>query len=100
MPEVSQKKVKRSPFTCFPSPERKLRQRLLLSLRLTISFILKRDALWAKAGHEVAWEQFCIQEGALLSSKLENRGRLKVRADEEHLSESVGDGFSIRWEKK
>ena len=67
-------------------------------LRLTISFILKRDALWAKAGHEVAWEQFCIQEGALLSSKLENRGRLKVRADEEHLSISVS-GFSIQWEK-
>ena len=67
-------------------------------LRLTISFILKRDALWAKAGHEVAWEQFCIQEGALLSSKLENRGRLKVRADEEHLSIS-GSGFSIQWEK-
>ena len=68
------------------------------NLRLTISFILKRDALWAKAGHEVAWEQFCIQEGALLSSKLENRGRLKVRADEEHLSIS-GSGFSIQWEK-
>ena len=67
-------------------------------LRLTISFILKRDALWAKAGHEVAWEQFCIQEGALLSSKLENRGRLKVRADEEHLSIS-GSGFAIQWEK-
>ena len=67
-------------------------------LRLTISFILKRDALWAKAGHEVAWEQFCIQEGALLSSKLENRGRLRVRADEEHLSIS-GSGFSIQWEK-
>lgn len=67
-------------------------------LRLTISFILKRDALWAKAGHEVAWEQFCIQEGALLFSKLENRGRLKVRADEEHLSIS-GSGFSIQWEK-
>ena len=67
-------------------------------LRLTISFILKRDALWAKAGHEVAWEQFCIQEGALLSSKLENRGRLKVRADEEHLSIS-GSGFSIQWQK-
>lgn len=67
-------------------------------LRLTISFILKRDALWAKAGHEVAWEQFCIQEGALLSSELENRGRLKVRADEEHLSIS-GSGFSIQWEE-
>ena len=67
-------------------------------LHLTISFILKRDALWTKAGHEVAWEQFCIQEGALLSSKLENRGRLKVRADEEHLSIS-GSGFSIQWEK-
>ena len=67
-------------------------------LRLTISFILKRDALWAKAGHEVAWEQFCIQEGASFSSKRENRGRLKVRADEEHLSIS-GSGFSIQWEK-
>ena len=33
-----------------------------------------------------------------MSSKLENRGRLKVRADEEHLSIS-GSGFSIQWEK-
>ena len=67
-------------------------------LRLTISFILKRDALGAKAGHEVAWEQFCIQEGALLSSKREKRGSLKVRAAEELLSIS-GRGFSIQWEK-
>lgn len=67
-------------------------------LRLKISFILKSDALWAKAGHEVAWEQFCIQEGALLSSKLENRGKLKVGEDEDHLS-IRGSGFSIQWEK-
>lgn len=77
---------------------KKASAKAISDLRLTISFILKRDALWAKAGHEVAWEQFCIQEGALLSSELENRGRLKVRADEEHLSIS-GSGFSIQWEK-
>ena len=32
---------------------------------LKVSIVLKSDALWAKAGHEVTWEQFCLQQGEL-----------------------------------
>lgn len=32
-------------------------------IRLWIRIILKEDLPWAKAGHEVAAEQFCLQEG-------------------------------------
>lgn len=39
-----------------PSIDRKKDVRLLLSI------VLKADAPWAKAGHEVAWEQFVLHE--------------------------------------
>jgi len=32
------------------------------SLWMTVSFILANDTLWARAGHEVAWGQFCLYE--------------------------------------
>ena len=48
-------------------------------IRLWIRIILKEDLPWAKAGHEVAAEQFCLQEG-------EEKGE----------GEEMGDG---RWEK-
>lgn len=31
-------------------------------VRLNISMVLKTDAPWAKAGHEVAWEQFALND--------------------------------------
>lgn len=31
-------------------------------VRLNISMVLKADAPWAKAGHEVAWEQFALND--------------------------------------
>lgn len=66
--------------------------------RLTVSIILKADALWAKAGHEVVWEQFGLQEGDLLPVGVVNKGRMKVVENEKLLSVS-GSGFSIQWEK-
>ncbi len=78
--------------------------------RLKISIVLREDALWAKAGHEVAWEQFCLQEGALLSTgedkgvnkgkpvAVVNKVKLKVEEDEGQLS-VIGRGFSVRWQK-
>jgi len=58
----------------------------------------------------VAWEQFCLQEGALLftgEDKGVNKGKpvavvnkvkLKVEEDEGQLS-VIGRGFSVRWQK-
>ena len=66
--------------------------------RLKVSIVLKSDALWAKAGHEVAWEQFCLQEGDLISTDLVNKGRLKIKEDGRLFTVS-GRDFSVQWKK-
>lgn len=66
--------------------------------RLNVSVILKSDALWAKAGHEVTCEQFCLQQGELTSAGITNKGRLSVEEDENTFSVS-GRSFSIQWQK-
>lgn len=71
----------------------------LSDCQLKVSIVLKSDALWAKAGHEVTWEQFCLQKGDLLSADLINKGALQVKEDDKSLSVS-GRGFSVQWEKK
>lgn len=68
--------------------------------RLTISFKLKQDALWAKAGHEVAWEQFCLRHGRLEDAKLPIvKGTLAVNDKADNLS-IEGKHFSVVWNKK
>ena len=71
----------------------------LSDCQLKVSIVLKSDALWAKAGHEVTWEQFCLQQGELLSADLINKGALQVKEDDKSLSVS-GRDFSVQWEKK
>ena len=71
----------------------------LSDCQLKVSIVLKSDALWAKAGHEVTWEQFCLQKGDLLSADLINKGALQIKEDDKSLSVS-GRGFSVQWEKK
>lgn len=65
---------------------------------LKVSIVLKSDALWAKSGHEVAWEQFCLQKGDLLSAGLANKGQLQIKEDDKTLQVS-GRGFSVQWKK-
>ena len=36
---------------------------------LSVSFKLAKDASWATAGHEVAWEQFALAKGAIVAPK-------------------------------
>ena len=72
---------------------------MLSDCQLKVSIVLKSDALWAKAGHEVTWEQFCLQQGELLSADLINKGALQVKEDDKSLSVS-GRDFSVQWEKK
>ena len=71
----------------------------LSDCQLKVSIVLKSDALWAKAGHEVAWEQFCLQKGDLASADLINKGTLQVEEDDKSLLIS-GRSFSVQWEKK
>ena len=71
----------------------------LSDCQLKVSIVFKSDALWAKSGHEVTWEQFCLQQGELLSADLINKGALQVKEDDKSLSVS-GRGFSVQWEKK
>ena len=71
----------------------------LSDYQLKVSIVLKSDALWAKAGHEVAWEQFCLQKGDLASADLINKGALQVKEDDNSLLIS-GRSFSVQWEKK
>lgn len=66
--------------------------------QLKISLVLRADALWAKAGHEVAWEQFCLEEGVLPSSEVANKGRLEKKESESSF-EIKGTGFSVIWNK-
>lgn len=68
--------------------------------QLKFSIVLKADTPWAKAGHEVAWEQFCLQEGELISSdiEMENKGRLQIKDNKSSLTVS-GRNFSVAWDK-
>ncbi|WP_294476322.1 glycoside hydrolase family 2 TIM barrel-domain containing protein [uncultured Bacteroides sp.] len=68
--------------------------------QLKISIVLKSDASWAKAGHEVTWEQFCLKEGELISSdtETENKGRLQIQ-DERNFLTIKGRSFSAAWDK-
>lgn len=72
--------------------------KLAADCQLKVSIVLKSNALWAKAGHEVTWEQFCLRKGDLLSAGLANKGQLHIKEDDKTLQVS-GRGFSVQWEK-
>ncbi|MDR3119117.1 MAG: DUF4981 domain-containing protein [Mediterranea sp.] len=81
-------------------------------VRLRVSIVLRHDCLWAKRGHEVAGEQFCLQTGSLttqLSNSLtpalskgegegslriveEENGTLRIKETADSLSLSFGEG--------
>ncbi|MCI1681216.1 MAG: DUF4981 domain-containing protein [Bacteroides sp.] len=51
-------------------------------VRLLFRMVLRNDCAWAKAGYQIAWEQFCLQQGMLPQSDLKNKGKLKVEERE------------------
>lgn len=68
-------------------------------VQLTIRFLLKEKTAWADAGHEIAWEQFCLQNG--LKSRRKNiphsvRHNVNAVADGDVLTLS-GKDFTVRW---
>ncbi|MDD4992621.1 MAG: glycoside hydrolase family 2 TIM barrel-domain containing protein [Paludibacter sp.] len=75
------------------------KQKAGVDIRLNISIVLKNNTVWAKAGSEVAWEQFSIQEGNLLKKEIENKANLKITEINNTLNVS-GKGFSADWNTK
>ncbi|MDR3651809.1 MAG: glycoside hydrolase family 2 TIM barrel-domain containing protein [Paludibacter sp.] len=68
-------------------------------VQLKISFVLKNDCVWAKAGYEVAYEQFELQKGKLASREILNQERLKIQEENQILNAS-GKGFLASWNLK
>lgn len=68
-------------------------------IRLWISIVLREDGLWAEAGHEVAAEQFCLQEGTLSDGISNVKGKLRVDESKGMLS-IKGRGFTVEWRIK
>ncbi|MBV5282904.1 MAG: DUF4981 domain-containing protein [Paludibacter sp.] len=68
-------------------------------VQLKISFVLRETSFWAKAGYEVAYEQFELQKGKLASAEMINKGKLKVEELGENIKAS-GNGFSANWNMK
>ena len=94
----------------------KFSEKPAVDYQLKVSIVLKADTSWAKAGHEVAWEQFCLKERELASAAMINsatiinkeqsqdkgqsqsKSPLKVQ-DKEHSLTVNGQGFSVTWDK-
>ncbi|NDV64762.1 glycoside hydrolase family 2 TIM barrel-domain containing protein [Bacteroides sp. 224] len=67
-------------------------------VRLRVVLTLRNHQLWAKQGHEVAWEQFCLQEGKLS----EEYNAYKIRLDVEETASRLkvsNRTFDIAWDK-
>ena len=66
-------------------------------VRLLVRVVLRNDCTWAKAGHEVSWEQFCLQTGDTASAQLLNKGKLLVEEANDSLLTAKTKGFSVGW---
>ncbi len=64
--------------------------------RMKVTMVLKENTLWEKAGYEVGWEQFCLQEGPLAAAELANDGKLQLSETNQSLQVN-GKGFSAVW---
>ena len=67
-------------------------------LILTVSLHLKHSKRWAEEGHEIAFEQFMLQNPSRESNKIEAR-QLKHQDDVQEL-QVTGDNFSILFNKE
>jgi beta-galactosidase len=65
-------------------------------VRLRVSVTLRDDCLWAKRGHEVAWEQFCLQDSLTPSINNQRSTPVKGEGEGKILSFSrEGNSFSL-----
>lgn len=68
-------------------------------VRLKIAFLLRNNCTWEKAGYEVAFEQFALQEGTFPSTDISNKGTLSIIEINNELK-VTGKGFSAGWNIK
>ncbi len=67
---------------------------------LTVSFSLKNDAPWAKAGHEVACDQFALSGLPVFSKRPSGGGNKTTIQREGDWFKVLGTGFSLAFDKK
>ena len=67
------------------------------TVELKVSMVLKENTPWAKAGHEVAWEQFTLKETPLPSPGLANKGKLQIKEEDNKLTVK-GKDFQVVWD--
>lgn len=64
---------------------------------LEISYVLRNTQLWAKQGHEVAWNQFVLPISEV--GKIErNKGKLNIQ-NEDDVCKIEGHGFQLKFRK-
>ena len=64
---------------------------------LEMNYVLRNAQLWAKQGHEVAWNQFVLPISS--ADKIEkNKGKLSLQ-DEEDICNIAGQGFQLQFNK-
>ena len=67
--------------------------------RITVSSVLKKDEIWAPAGHEVAWEQFELPEWyAAPAYEAKPKGSVRLGEGGYMYEEVCGDGFTYRFD--
>lgn len=67
--------------------------------RLYVRFTLKQDTLWARKGHEVAWEQLELLSQPTGLAPLKGQTAVKVEQTETQVRLS-GNDFAYTWNKK
>ena len=66
---------------------------------LTISFLLKEESKWAKAGHEIAWEQFKVPTPIQKDEELKIKGKLLTSENADSIV-VTGENFRYVFDKK
>ncbi|NLW86819.1 MAG: DUF4981 domain-containing protein, partial [Planctomycetes bacterium] len=66
---------------------------------LNISYVLRNDCSWAKAGHEVAWAQFVVSPYGMPRRKAVSRAAKATVEDGRSQLTVNGDGFAVVFDK-
>jgi beta-galactosidase len=66
---------------------------------LTVAFLFKEDTKWAKAGDEIAWEQFPVPAEIYAEEKVLEKGKVTVRENNKSIL-ITGRNFRYEMDKK
>ncbi len=95
--EISLPEILPGDSAIIPCPKYTLKNKTA-DVQLTIMFVLKNDARWAKAGYEVAYEQFNLQQGLLATEKTGSTNKLATRVTDTTINVS-GKTFTATWNR-